>query len=109
MLARWQAFADGYQGFVPVGARYLGNGVLSFGSDGLGRRAPGSPQDTDLAGLNGATGEEAEPGLREIGIGWDGPSAPVEFWAGIRNRTDKKAGQSKSFEALPSLQDKKSG
>ncbi|MFN7949555.1 MAG: hypothetical protein U0Z53_29630 [Blastocatellia bacterium] len=63
MLARWQAFADGYQGFVPVGARYVGDGQLRYGAGrpSLYRRAPGAPEDTDLARLNGAT-EDADLG-----------------------------------------------
>src|SRR5262249_43449520 len=59
-LARFQAFADGYQGYVPIGAQYIGNGQISYGNGGrptLYTRAPGAPRDTDLARLNGATGE----------------------------------------------------
>ena len=59
-LTRWQAYADGYQGYVPIGARYIGNGEISYGNTGrptLRKRAPGEERDTDLARLNGATGE----------------------------------------------------
>src|SRR5262249_23302883 len=33
-LARFQAFADGYQGYVPIGAQYIGNGQISYGNGG---------------------------------------------------------------------------
>ena len=60
-LARWQAFGDGYQGYVPVGAKYVGNGQISYGfnpyRDEMYKRAPGAGRDTDLAKINGATGE----------------------------------------------------
>jgi len=54
-LARWQAFADGYQGYVPIGAKYMGDGQVRYGgSPSLHKRFPG---DTDLALLNGADGD----------------------------------------------------
>jgi hypothetical protein len=66
-LARWQAYADGYQGYVPVGARYLGNGQIGSGGAGVFkgaggvtlRASSGKGGDTDLARLNGATDDEA--------------------------------------------------
>ena len=52
VLARFQAFADGYQGYVPVTATYSGEGhIRSINPPKLRR---GGPADTDLARLNGA-------------------------------------------------------
>ncbi|MBS1787544.1 MAG: RHS repeat protein [Acidobacteria bacterium] len=59
-LARWQAFGDGYQGWVPVGAKYISNGQISYGETAgttLYKRAPGAPRDTNLAAINKAVGE----------------------------------------------------
>ncbi len=56
-LARFQAYADGYQGYVPVGASYLGNGVIGGSSRSGGFGARSYRSDTNLARLNGATGE----------------------------------------------------
>ncbi|MCG3146362.1 MAG: hypothetical protein HONDAALG_04397 [Gammaproteobacteria bacterium] len=58
-LAKWQSFADGYQGYVPIGACYGGDGVLT-------RCGNGKPQlycsyhsglRDNVAAINGATGE----------------------------------------------------
>jgi YD repeat-containing protein len=55
--AYWQATADGYQGYVPVTARYSGKGFFKPLNGEPFLRTPGSPQDTDFHTLNGATGE----------------------------------------------------
>ncbi|MDQ3804374.1 MAG: hypothetical protein M3416_11150, partial [Acidobacteriota bacterium] len=57
-LAVFRAFADGYQGFVPMTAGWVGNGYfapLTGGPPRLERREEGF--DTNFALLNGATGE----------------------------------------------------
>jgi len=59
--AHYRAYADGYDGYVPSNARYLGRGVL-------GPVRPQRPQlrpfearrDTDWGALNGATGREKD-------------------------------------------------
>jgi hypothetical protein len=60
--APFHAYADGYQGFVPIGARYIGKGnfsPLKPGPPGLGNYSNG---DTNFSLLNGAT-DEAQLGL----------------------------------------------
>ena len=78
--AFFQAYADGYQGFVPATARYTGNGQFSPFSKpdrpALYVRPAGAPRDTNFAALNGAT-EEALLGRGigigiGIGVGWGG-------------------------------------
>src|SRR5262249_10849248 len=53
-LAFYNAYADGYQGFVPVTAHYIGKG--GFEANGLGRSRLGKDtiHDTNFARLNGA-------------------------------------------------------
>jgi hypothetical protein len=67
-LARFQAFGDGYQGYVPVGAKYLGNGVIGGSSRGGGFGARSYRSDTNIAAINGGTGE-AELGYAGQGGG----------------------------------------
>lgn len=52
VLARFQAFADGYQGYVPATATYSGGGHIR--SINPPRLRMGGPADTDLGKLNGA-------------------------------------------------------
>lgn len=72
-LARWQAFGDGYQGYVPVGSKYVGSGQISYGfnpyRDEMYKRAPGAQRDTDLAKINGATGEAVLGRSLDFGFG----------------------------------------
>lgn len=60
-LGKWQSFADGYQGYVPIGACYGGGGVLKRCGSGNGRpqlypRYHSGLKD-NVAAINGATGE----------------------------------------------------
>lgn len=55
-LAFFNAFADGYQGFVPTGARYSGSGNFSALGSGLHLNNY-FRNDTNFSQLNGATGE----------------------------------------------------
>jgi YD repeat-containing protein len=66
VLATWQAYSDGYQGFVPVTARYTGSGIFApLGGVGRPRLGRGRLTDTDFAGLNGVSGaSEAHLGRR---------------------------------------------
>ena len=57
-FARYQATGDGYQGYVPVTARYTGDGFfapINFSAPTL--KQPGDPTDTDFHTLNGSTDE----------------------------------------------------
>jgi hypothetical protein len=67
-LALFEAHADGYQGFVPVTARYIGNGgILPISRLHPRLIEPGSRPDTrgdtNLGDLNGATDPEGVLGL----------------------------------------------
>lgn len=89
-FARYQATGDGYQGYVPVTARYTGDGFfapINFSEPTLKR--PGDPTDTNFHTLNGSTGETL--------LG-----RQVEFWAGIRNPNEEFIkNKAKSYKALP--------
>jgi YD repeat-containing protein len=61
--AFFRAYADGYQGFVPASASYVGDGRLSPASNGrpsLGQRGRGAVRDTDLTALNGGNYKEEQ-------------------------------------------------
>jgi hypothetical protein len=73
VFAFWQAFADGYQGFVPTNAKYTGNGSLmlksinpgkllrgSTSADARRRGLEGQMEDDSLRLLNGATDADPE-------------------------------------------------
>ncbi|MFN2491622.1 MAG: hypothetical protein ABR501_01900, partial [Pyrinomonadaceae bacterium] len=66
--AFFNAYGDGYQGFVPLGARYIGNGgIAPIGSGGfptLGHAGswPDTRGDTNLGLLNGARHPEEDLG-----------------------------------------------
>jgi YD repeat-containing protein len=58
VAATYRATDDGYQGFIPVTARYVGNGnFIPSNSGGPPTRGTNSLHDTNFARLNGATGE----------------------------------------------------
>src|SRR5204863_7858620 len=59
-LALWQSYQDGYQGFVPVTAKYIGNGnFVPIGSGGPPHHS-NTGHDTHFAMINGANTGEAE-------------------------------------------------
>lgn len=79
--AYFRVYADGYAGYVPNNARYIGSGVISpiiQGKPRLHRRGDKIP-DTDLPKLNNATGEwvnrEGIQVLRNVGVDsyWNQP------------------------------------
>jgi hypothetical protein len=87
VLAYFQAYADGYAGFVPRNTRYIGNGALAFSRLDrpilLGRGQQRYPNDTNLAPLNGGSGSIRNEGIEVLkNIGVDA------FWA-IDRRVDK--------------------
>jgi hypothetical protein len=54
-LATWHSYQDGYSGYVPVTARYIGNGELAYAGKDLPRgyyRTHARVADTDLSRLN---------------------------------------------------------
>lgn len=55
--AFFNAYADGYQGYVPTGARYIGNGNFSAWTGGPPSRRSNTIHDTNFTLLNSATGE----------------------------------------------------
>lgn len=67
-LAFFNSYADGYQGFMPVTARYIGNGgIAPIGSGGSPHRitfgsGPDTRGDTNLGLLNGAIRPEEDLG-----------------------------------------------
>ncbi|MFN7944708.1 MAG: peptidoglycan DD-metalloendopeptidase family protein [Blastocatellia bacterium] len=67
-LARWQSFGDGYEGYVPFGACYGGDGVLTRCGRQQLYRAPHSGLRDNLAAINGA---EPDYDLRR-NSGWGG-------------------------------------
>ena len=96
--ARWQAFGDGYQGYLPHGAKYLGNGEISYGNTGrptLYKRAPGSLPDTDLGKLNGATGEATLGRSMGFGFGF-GLQAQPQLGFGLQAQPQQGGGDSNS-------------
>lgn len=62
--AFFRAYGDGYSGYVPSTARYIGNGgIAPAGSGGpprFGKRDPRTKSDTDLGRLNSASGPEED-------------------------------------------------
>jgi hypothetical protein len=60
VLAQWQAFGDGYQGYVPTTATYSGEGHITSINPPKLVRGPHGPNDpnTNLAALNGVVGSD---------------------------------------------------
>ena len=62
-LATWHSYQDGYQGYVPVTARYIGNGELAYAGRDLPRgyyRTHRKVADTDLSKLNNTGDSESD-------------------------------------------------
>jgi hypothetical protein len=73
--ASFQAYADGYSGFVPHNATYIGNGAISpidrIQPFLLGKGQSQFPNDTNFVALNGASGKLIGEGiavLNNIGV-----------------------------------------
>ncbi|MFN0141094.1 MAG: RHS repeat domain-containing protein, partial [Pyrinomonadaceae bacterium] len=59
--AHFKAYGDGYSGYAPSNASYLGNGRLTPAGQGKpGFRKPGTPRDTNIGQLNGANIKEEQ-------------------------------------------------
>jgi len=76
VLARFQAEADGYQGYIPVTASYEGEGRIRSIKPPTLRR--GGPADTDLGKLNGAGNDQGVLARSTgfFGIGYGQPQNP---------------------------------